>query len=237
VGGVPEGHVSADYFAVFAERLRELFKADHSDPPFVGAMSNGTSGDVNNVDVLGKPQKYPPYEKMKLVADSVARNVFDSAEKAPMRDGAALNVAMKELVLKNRKPDEKLLARARGILAQPKDQMKRHAREVTYAERTLALADVPDTVSVPLQVFRLGDLAVNAIPFEVFTDIGLEIKKQTPFEKTFTISLANGSFGYLPTPEHHQLGGYETWLGTNRVETEASRKISATILELQKSLK
>jgi len=237
VGGVPEGHVSADYFAVFAERLRELFKVEKSDPPFVGAMSNGTSGDVNNVDVLGKPQKFPPYEKMKLVADSVAQKVFDSAEKAPMRDGAALGVAMKELVLKNRKPDADRVARAKEILARPKEAKPAHAREVTYAQRTLALADVPDTVPVPLQVFRLGDLAVNAIPFEVFTDIGLEIKKETPFEKTFTISLANGSFGYLPTPEHHQLGGYETWLGTNRVEFEASRKIAATILELQKSLK
>lgn len=237
VGGVPEGHVSADYFAVFADRLRELFKTEKSDPPFVGAMSNGTSGDVNNIDVMGKPQKHPPYEKMKLVADSVAQKVFESAEKATMRDGVGLTVAMKELVLRNRKPDAERVARAKEILARPKDEKPAHSREVAYAQRTLQLADVPDIVSVPLQVFRIGDLAVNAIPFEAFTDIGLEIKKETPFEKTFTISLANGSFGYLPTPEHHQLGGYETWLGTNRVETEASRKISATILELQKSLK
>jgi neutral ceramidase len=237
VGGVPEGHVSADYFAVFSDRIRELFKAEKSDPAFVAAMSNGTSGDVNNVDVLGKPQKHPPYEKMRLVADSIARKVVDAAEKAPMRDGAALSVAMKELVLKNRKPDADRVARAKEIVGRPKDVKPAHAREVAYAQRTLALAEVPDTVSVPLQVFRIGDLAVNAIPFEVFTDIGLEIKKASPFEKTFTISLANGSFGYLPTPEHHQLGGYETWLGTNRVEVEASRKIAATVLELQKSLK
>jgi neutral ceramidase len=237
VGGVPEGHVSADYFAVFADRLRELFKAEKSDPPFVGAMSNGTSGDVNNVDVMGKPQKHPPYEKMRLVAHSVAEKVFEAAEKAPMRDGVALTAARKELVLQNRRPDEKMVARAKEILARPKEAKAIHTREITYAQRTLALADVPETVSVPLQVFRIGDLAVNAIPFEVFTDIGLGIKKETPFEKTFTISLANGSFGYLPTPEHHQLGGYETWLGTNRVETEASRKIAATILELQRGLK
>ena len=34
----------------------------------------------------------------------------------------------------------------------------------------------------------------------------------------FTISIANGAFGYMPTPEQHKLGGYESWLGTNRVE-------------------
>ncbi len=42
VGGVPVGHISADYFAVFADRIQELLKADRQDPPFVGIMSNGT---------------------------------------------------------------------------------------------------------------------------------------------------------------------------------------------------
>ena len=46
------------------------------------------------------------------------------------------------------------------------------------------------------------------------------------------MELANGANGYLPTPEQHALGGYETWLGTNRVEIEASRKITATLLGL-----
>ena len=65
VGGVPEGEVSADYFAPFAGRIGELLGAE---PPFVGIMTNGTSGDVNNIDVLGKVVRRPPYEKMKEVA-------------------------------------------------------------------------------------------------------------------------------------------------------------------------
>ena len=48
----------------------------------------------------------------------------------------------------------------------------------------------------------------------------------------FTIELANGWYGYLPTPEQHELGGYETWLGTNRVEVHASRKIVAALVDL-----
>ena len=43
--------------------------------------------------------------------------------------------------------------------------------------------------------------------------------------------------GYLPTPPQHELGGYETWLGTNRVEREASVKITAKILELLGNVK
>ncbi|NLB92519.1 MAG: hypothetical protein GX792_03765, partial [Bacteroidales bacterium] len=52
------------------------------------------------------------------------------------------------------------------------------------------------------------------------------------FQPSFTISFANGSYGYLPTPEQHELGGYETWYSTNRVEVEASRKIVAKLLSL-----
>ena len=76
-----------------------------------------------------------------------------------------------------------------------------------------------------------------AIPFEVFTETGLEIKARSPFPDTFTIELANGGYGYLPTPAQHALGGYETWLGTNRVETAASDKIVAKLLELLAEVK
>jgi len=237
VGGVPNGHVSADYFAFFADRIRELLGADRQDPPFVGMLSNGTSGDVNNIDVLGKAERLPPYEKMKQVAHSVAEKVFQASGGIAYRDGVPLDARLKELTLRARKPSPDLVARAKEILARPKDAKPGHIRELAYASRTLQLAEAPEEVSVPLQAFRIGDLGVAAIPFEVFTDIGLEIKKRSPLAKTFTISLANGSYGYLPTPEHHQLGGYETWLGTNRVEVDASRKITETVLALLAELK
>lgn len=237
VGGVPETDVSADYFAVFSERMRELLGAEKQDPPFVGMLCNGTSGDVNNVDVLGKPAKKAPYEKMREVAHSLAAKVFDAAAGVAYKDEVRLDSRLKELVLKNRKPSAELLERARGILARPKDVKPAHIREEAYAKRTLALENVADEVSVPIQAFRIGDLGVVAIPFEVFTDTGLEIKKRTPMAKTFTISQANGAYGYLPTPEHHALGGYETWLGTNRVEVDASNKIRDKALELLGELK
>ena len=40
-----------------------------------------------------------------------------------------------------------------------------------------------------------------------------------------------------PTPEQHSLGGYETWMGTNRVEKQASVKITKTLLKMLESLK
>jgi hypothetical protein len=50
--------------------------------------------------------------------------------------------------------------------------------------------------------------------------------------------LANGYGGYLPTPEQHQLGGYETWPGRGSfLEVEAEPKIRAAMLQLLNDLK
>jgi hypothetical protein len=66
-------------------------------------------------------------------------------------------------------------------------------------------------------------------------ETGLEIRKV--HESTFTIELANGYNGYLPTPEHHALGGYETWRAkSSYLEVGASPKIVETILGLMSQL-
>jgi neutral ceramidase len=237
VGGVGPGHISADYFAVFADRIGVLLGADRLDPPFVGIMTNGTSGDVNNIDVTKKDERRSPYAKIREVADEVADAVYRAHQKVAWQDWVPLAAARRDLVLKVRKPDEKVLAYVRQVLAKPEDAKPYHVNERTYARRALQLHESPDEVAVPLQALRIGALGIAAIPFEVFTETGLEIKRRSPLQPAFTIELANGSYGYLPTPRQHAVGGYETWLGTNKVEVDASDKIVKVVLELLESLR
>jgi hypothetical protein len=238
VGGVPKNDISADYFAVFADRIQELLKADRQQPPFVALMTNGTSGDVNNINFRGPAEQHPPYAKMRLVADDVAREVFRVYQTVQHRDWVPLQAAQSELTLQVRQPDAKMVAYAKSVLAKPDEEAPVHRHEKDYAQRVLQMkAEWPETIPVILQAFRIGELGIAAIPFETFAQIGLDIKAKSPLKPTFTIALANGNYGYLPTPEQHQLGGYETWLGTNRVETMASRKITARLLELFARLK
>lgn len=76
-------------------------------------------------------------------------------------------------------------------------------------------------------------MGIVAIPCEVFAEIGLEIKRRSPLQPTFTVELANGCDGYLPTPEQHALGGYETWRATSSyLEVEASRQITIAVVEM-----
>lgn len=243
VGGVRSaGEVSADYFAAFADRIQQLLGADRQDPPFVGILTNGTSGDINNTDFGAPPEKYKPYEKIALVADQLAQRVYQACQTMEYRTWVEIKVAYRELELATRRPSEELMARARAVLSRPPGEAPRYSkrdareREGFYAARTLAMASHPETTVFPLHAVRIGDLGIMAVPVEAFVEIGLELKKRSVLRPTFIMGLANGYFGYLPTPRHHELGGYETWLSTNRVEVKASEKMTEALLEMQKGL-
>lgn len=237
VGGMNKGDVSADYFGVFSNRIGELLKAKTGDKPFVGIMTNGTSGDVNNINFRDRGRPYKPYEKMTEVAYKVADKVIDAHAKLQFHDWVPLRVAHRDLTLQVRKPDAEMQAYFASVNALPEGAEKYHRHQDSYSGRVQRLLEGPDQWDVLLQAIRIGDLAIAAIPFEVFTEIGLEVKGKAPFDDAFTIELANGSYGYLPTPAQHKLGGYETWMGTNRVQLDASDRITETLLELMQDLK
>lgn len=232
VGGVPA--LSADYFAMFADRISALLDADKN---FVGIMSNGTSGNINNVN-FGKagPGKKETGEQARLVAESVASATFAAHKNIKHHDWVPLKMAQKEIELGVRLPSEDDVKRAKEILAAAKKPVLAGLPAV-YARETVLLAKYPPKVKAILQAIRIGELGIVANPCETFVEIGLEIKQKSPLRPTFTIELANGYNGYLPTPEHHALGGYETWQArSSYLEVDASRAITATWLELLKEV-
>lgn len=236
VGGTGD-ELSADYFAVYSERVGQLLHADRKPgealPPFLGIMSNGTSGDVNNINFAADaPPRSENYEKIKLVAESVAQATLTAHQKIRHHDRVSLKVAERDIELGVRKPTPEEIVHAKEMLASAAGPVLKGMPEV-YARETLKVAEFPSTVKVKLQAIRIGELGIAAIPCEVFTEIGLEIKQKSPLKPTFTIELANGYNGYLPTPAQHALGGYETWRArSSYLEVEASNKIRDTILEL-----
>ncbi len=225
VGDMPA--LSADYFGTFADSVAVKLKAG---PEFVGALSNGTSGDVNNINFKEEAQKTEPGERSRLVADAVATAAIKAIEKAEHRSNVTLKSATREIELGVRKPTPAELQRAGEILEKAKGRELKTPDEV-YARETVLLAKYPDTVKAPLQVMAIDGCALVAVPCEVFTEIGLRIKKDLSTYKTCcVVSLANGYFGYLPTPEQHALGGYETWRARSSfLEVEASVKIEKAI--------
>jgi hypothetical protein len=234
VGGTGGGTVSADYFGAFAERIRILLGAERQEPAFVGIMSNGTSGDVNAID-FSKPAgaAQPPYARIKQVADAVAAEVHRVYQGIQHQEWVPLAMAESDLPLGVRRPTPERLAWAQKVWAAvPKNARLSNRRDI-YARETIEVAKFPPTLPVKLQAIRIGTLGIASAPCEVFAATGLEIKQRSPLRETFTIELANGHGGYLPTPRDHELGGYETWLArSSYLEVEASEKIRDELLRL-----
>ena len=232
VGGYPA--VSADYYGAFANEITKQLDATDAryqgKPAFVGIMSNGTSGNINNVNFgAPSPGRLRPGQRI----EEVAKVVADAAHKAftgiQWKHQVSMDTAEEDIQLGVRKATPDQLAKSREIMASvPKDKDGQWSdRKAIYAREATLLDAYPDKVPVKLQAHRINDLTIAAIPCEVFVEIGLDLKQTKPLKGHFTVSLANGYNGYLPTPEHHKLGGYETWRArSSYLEVNASTQIT-----------
>ena len=67
------------------------------------------------------------------------------------------------------------------------------------------------TLPLEVQVFQVNsDVAIVGLPGEVFVELGLAIKKGSPFKNTLIIELTNSHIAYVPTRDAFDRGGYET---------------------------
>ena len=240
IGGIPSGTISADYFGAFSKKLEQALGTDKSAPPFVAAMSNGTSGDVNGVNLKAPPERAANYERMNAVAQAVADEALRIQRGIQHRADVTLGMKQVILQLRIRKPDAARLAWAKPLYASGQAKFAAGVpltRPEVYAREAMHLKDYPDVAPVPVQAIRIGDLGITAGPNEIFAETGLAIKAQSPFKATFTISIANAYYGYLPTPQQHEWGGYETWdARSSALEIEAEPKIRAAALNLLREL-
>lgn len=237
VGGVGSGHVSADYYGMYCEALKKMQPGSEEDPPFVALMANGTSGDINNINFQTPRGRKAPYEQMRYVAEDVANKVNGALANLTWTNEAPLAVRFRELDVAWRKIDEDLLKWAKETEANAPRIQGKASLPLAYASRVQKLAEASPETKAAVQVLRLGDICIGSTPCETFAETGIEFRERSPFKKSFMIELANGYFGYLPTPRHFELGGYETWPGTNTLEPQASVKMMDALLEMANEVK
>ena len=235
VGGLPPETLSADYFGEFAKQVGHLVGADEASE-FVGIMTNGTSGDINNINFFEPRDRKPPFEQIQLVAATVTQSAKLAYDRIDFQDWMPLEMVEEEIELGVRKPTEAEAKKARERLASAGEGPYTD-RVLIYANESVKLLDYPDTVKVKLQALRRGDLGIAATPTETFVETGLAIKKISPLKPTFVIELANGYNGYIPTVEQHTLGGYETWRArSSYLAVNAEPKVRRTLLNLLREI-
>jgi len=221
--------ISADYGGLVTAGLRARLAA-HTGTNFVPIFSQGTSGDLHWMD-YSKP-------KTDITIERYAAGLADAAVQAiaSLRYQSTGALAMEQTVLTAdwRRPDAERLAWARPRAAALAGANPKLQPDI-YAREAVLLADKPKAEMI-LQALRIGDLAVTALPNEVFALTGLKLKKRSPLALTMNLELANGAEGYIPPPEQHALGGYTTWPARTAglvVDTEP-RVVSAMLAMLER---
>lgn len=224
--------ISADYFGLFSEGLKERIapKTAEKVAPFVGIMSHGCSGDIYRVDYT-KPDA--PENKVNITqfTDGLLDLAMQAYKKIEYKSDVNLAMAESRQQMNYRVPDQQRLEWAKRIVAEMGDRLPKTQPEI-YAREQVLLHEKQST-EVVVQAIRIGDIAIASTPNETYALTGLKIKKQSPLEKTMVIELANGGDGYIPPPEQHLLGGYNTWAARSAgLEVTAEPKIAATALNL-----
>jgi hypothetical protein len=141
---------------------------------------------------------------------------------------------------------EELVATLEQELAELRTAEEPNQGRIFWAERRLGrAAEALDSwrtgeplpgVSAELQALRVDDFAYATAPAEVFNEIGVAVKAQSPFSDTFFVGYTNGSIGYVPVPEAYPEGGYEVEFAS-QVNPGAAGMITEGCLELLSRLR
>ncbi|NOZ20531.1 MAG: hypothetical protein GXP25_05510 [Planctomycetes bacterium] len=220
--------ISANYFAAFCEIIQRLL-----GERFQAILANGCCGDINNSYATTIPHKTGPYEQLRHVATVLAAEVLKTVEFMEFTPEAELGASMEKLVIKRRTPGGEELARIKRDLDSYGGNEERYQQ---YAGEHDLLKQAPTEDKTYVSAMRIGDLALVGLPGEIFVEIGLEIKKRSPFKHTFCVELANDWIGYIPTKRAFEGGGYETWLArSSRAVPEAGEMmVESAVRQLEK---
>jgi neutral ceramidase len=233
VGDWENGTISADYFGYFAHYLENQL-----DPAgqMTSMMTNGTSGDVNIWDFLA-PERYPTelFAKSRLIGEDLAQQLIDSIGDIQWSAPSDLHALYEEVVLHVEKPDASTLHRSAELVGSTVYEtiVPDHPDSIRalYAREQLLVEQFPETITCPVQAFRIGNIYVGALAGEFFAETGLALKSKANGKFYFTISMANGNIGYVPPKEQLALGGYETWKCRYRCAEVDSEQIVREVLE------
>ena len=81
---------------------------------------------------------------------------------------------------------------------------------IQHANRIISNARQPATKDMLLAAWSFGEVAGVVLPYEMFDVSGMQMKQQSPFERTFIVGYSYPAYtGYIPADYAYDIGGYE----------------------------
>jgi neutral ceramidase len=222
---------SGDYPYFLGKKLSTEF-----GPEFVSVFALGASGDVNHIDVTqNSPRKGA--DTANRLGDQLGESLLSSLIQ-PV-DGETISLRVKSQVINI--PLQAV--NAREIEQAHKDISLLNSRDLTgedfervvRAVKTLELEQRGAVWPAEVQVFRISkDVSIVGLPGEIFAELGLHIKRESPFKNTIIVTLSNDRLSYIPTLKAFEEGSYE--VTNSRVMPGAGEAIAEVAISLLNEL-
>ena len=207
---------SADYPGFLAGNLQGHFHKD-----FVSLFAAGACGNINHIDVTGTRETIKTSSEIGEILSSTIVQSANNFEKVNGTDLKALsrviyapiqNYSMEELEWAIQDTGTSPLYVEKAFLER---RRKLKIRSLERMRRTEAVSptigDQGWKIPLEIQVFQMSkDIAIVGLPGEVFVDLGLAIKENSPYKHTIVVELTHSHIAYVPTEEAFSRGGYET---------------------------
>jgi hypothetical protein len=223
---IGEPRISADLPSTLARAL-----ADFGGPEMVTVYSTGCCGDVNHIDVRWRePQRgFANAARMGTILAGEVLRTWPRLE--PVKaDVVRVRRAIVPLALPA--ISEADVERSRSVIARmedPKGPRPKFLEQVDAFKTRDVVARQGRPQEVEVQVIALGDeLAWVSLPGEIFTELGLAIKQDSPFRRTIIAELANGAIGYIPARRAYAQGNYEV-ISARCAEGSGERLVDAAV--------
>lgn len=230
---------SADYPGVLAQALSSAIGGG------ISIFATGPCGDLNHVDVQGKDKKRL---SSKDIGERLSNVVVKEIPVLKKVGNSFLSMRSQFVYAPLQEYSQAELSWANDESAKPlhresaflERRRRLKIRSLERLRRTEAIAPTVEREGwkLPLEVQVIGigkELAIVGLPGEVFADLGLAIKKSSPFKTTLVIELTNSHIAYVPTLKAFSQGSYETI--NSRLVPGGGEMMVETAIKLLKGIK
>ena len=204
---IGEPLISADMPATLSRCL-----ADWKGPEMVTLFTAGCCGDINHIDVnWSEPQRgFANPARMGIILSGAVLRVWPGL--TPV-EAAGLRIRSAQVSLPLAAIESEDVAKARATVARMSGEAATRPAfmELVQAFKVLDVAERNGKpLEVEVQAIAVGkEVAWVSLPGEVFTELGLGIKLDSPFRCTVIAELGNGLVGYIPSRRAYAQGNYE----------------------------
>jgi hypothetical protein len=197
--------ISADWPGALGRVLAAYHGSNH-----LALVANGTCGNLNHVDVSWKWPNGGPGEQNRIAA-ILGAAVFQAYKDLRPLTAGPLRARSQTVELDLPTITAEQVEEAKRAVANTKDDTGTNFMTLVRAHRALDVESRQGKLHhVEVQVISLGkEVAWVGLPGEIFVELGLGLRKRSPFPHTFIAELANESVGYVPDRRSFAEGNYE----------------------------